>query len=312
MINTKHLNKQKLLGKIIHQYDRFYFDIKFDVDNTIIKKIFLNSIKSGDFKHPDLVLYPFNNKIVFKTNDYENSKLLASQCKTRADFRKNHNSAYQFAYKYNFLDEICNHMILANKYDLQQVKIIALNYTTRRKFAHSKDAGAYTFALKNGYLDEICSHMITRYKTYNFEMLKEIALKYNNRNEFAQNDSAAYKWCSKNNLLNIVCKHMIPLINQLDFPRLIYIYEFSDKTVYIGLTKNFKIRHRNRIALNNDYIMQYIIATGLKPKIKFLTKYLPAEIAQQKEKEFILEYKNNGYNILNKNSGGSLGGYCSL
>lgn len=101
---------------------------------------------------------------------------------------------------------------------------------------------------------------------------------------------------------------MTVFIDQHLFPRIIYAYIFSDNSIYIGLTKNFYIRNLNRKNCKRDAVYLHKQKTNLEPKIIFLTEFIPAKEAQIKEQEFIDEYKLKGWNVLNRQKGGSLGG----
>lgn len=84
--------------------------------------------------------------------------------KTRYQFQKNSNNAYNAAYRNGWLDDICNHMIKTQKptsyWTKEKCHEESLKYTNRTEFS-KKSNGAYTAAYRKGWLDDICSHMIT-------------------------------------------------------------------------------------------------------------------------------------------------------
>ena len=88
--------------------------------------------------------------------------------------------------------------------------------------------------------------------------------------------------------------------------RCIYIYEFDDNSVYIGLTNNLKKRHTQHLGKGPVY--EHIKKTNLIPKLTTLTDYIDMELSAIKENEYIEKYKSEGLNILNKRKGGNLGG----
>jgi predicted GIY-YIG superfamily endonuclease len=88
--------------------------------------------------------------------------------------------------------------------------------------------------------------------------------------------------------------------------RCIYIYEFEDNSVYIGLTNNLK--KRNNQHLNKGPVYNHIKKTNLYPILTQLTDYIDMNISSIKEDEYIKKYKSDGFNILNKRKGGNLGG----
>ncbi|MFM2395401.1 MAG: Vibrio phage, partial [Bacteroidota bacterium] len=95
---------------------------------------------------------------------FKKCKEEASKYKSRTVFRNNSTSAYYYAIKNNWLDEICRHMIkLPNATHLfwtfEKCKEEALKYTTNKDFV-KYSAGAYISSLRNGWINEIRSHMI--------------------------------------------------------------------------------------------------------------------------------------------------------
>ena len=157
-------------------------------------------------------------------------------------------------------------------------------------------------------MDEICKHMKNPNFKYTIEDCRKEALKYSSRIEFQNKSPNIYRIAWKYKWLDIVCQHMSTKINQLEFPRIIYSYEFPDNSVYVGLTKDFKLREKSRKNNINDAVTKHINKTNLIPKILYLTDFIPAKEAQIKEQEFINDYKNKGWNILNRVKGGSIGG----
>ncbi|MCK9416460.1 GIY-YIG nuclease family protein, partial [Candidatus Dojkabacteria bacterium] len=103
--------------------------------------------------------------------------------------------------------------------------------------------------------------------------------------------------------LNDICSHMINIGNR--FKRCVYIYEFSDNYVYIGLT--FNIHKRNIQHLNSGPVYKHLQINN-NYKLKMLTDYINVDDAKKKEIFFINEYRNNNYNLLNTHNGGEIGG----
>lgn len=187
-------------------------------------------------------------------------------------------------------------------------------YSSLKEF-RSLSGSAYDKASKTyKIIDEIVE--LNNWKKHNLltkEYIIECALKCENSSEFHKNYKCAYDKASTNGWLPEITQHFVTTrINQLDFPRIIYCYEFEDNSIYIGLTKDFKARHRSRLFKNNCCVMEHIKNTGLQPTIKFLTDFIPALTAQIKEQDYIDDYRNKGYNILNKVRGGGLGGSTQI
>lgn len=187
----------------------------------------------------------------------------------------------------------------------------ALKYLSKREFS-IKCGSAYQYALRNKILNDVCSHMINKHKPSNYwtyEKCKEDALNYKTRNEYRIKSGSSYDKALKNNWLDEICSHMELVGNR--YKRCLYAYEFSDNNVYIGLTRNLNERQKVRSNDNTDSVTEYINKTGLIPNVKKLTHYIDVNLASKLEGEILNNYKNNGWNILNKRKTGGIGGnYC--
>ena len=92
---------------------------------------------------------------------------------------------------------------------------------------------------------------------------------------------------------------------------LIYIAIWNNfNTIYIGLSKNFKIRKKQHENLNsNDVVPKFIKSTGIFPTWNILHENLTIDDACLLEKQYIKNYRNNNeYIVLNINDGGGYGG----
>jgi predicted GIY-YIG superfamily endonuclease len=143
---------------------------------------------------------------------------------------------------------------------------------------------------------------------WTFENCEERAQKYKRKIDFLKNDRLVYNAAYKKKWLIKICNHME--ISGDKFNRCIYSYEFSDKTVYIGLTSNFNIRniqHFNKSNKNNSVVKQYYNQIGILTVHKQLTDYIDYSDASKLEGEYLNLYKKDGWKILNKSKTGSLG-----
>ena len=183
----------------------------------------------------------------------------------------------------------------------------ALKFNSREEFR--TQSKGYNAAYINNWIDEICSHMnrIRKLAGYwNKEKCQIESLKYNNKSDFQKFSSSAYNSSKKGEWLDEICLHMEKIGHE--YKRCIYCFEFDDNCVYIGLTGNLndrKYRHLNDV---DSSVYKHIKISNLKPKIKQLTDYIDKNLASFKEGEFVNEYKNNNWNILNKTKTGNLGG----
>lgn len=226
----------------------------------------------------------------------------------RIDFQRGSCSAYASAQFHGWLDEVCEHMISNQNpkgfWTKQRCASEALKYETRTAFKLGSP-GAQLSAYKNGWLDEICKHMKVKIHHYSKEECAKEALKYQTKTEFMEKAKTYYSHAIRGGYINEICKHM----KKLGSPekRAIYVFEFEDNHAYIGLTLNLDRREKEHRTDKNSSVYKHMQQSGLQPKFKVLTEYLPKKKAAQKEDDTILEYSKNGWFMLNKKRGGDLG-----
>ena len=257
----------------------------------------------------------FHMKLLQLPNGYwtkEKCKEEALKYKTRSEFDKKNATAYNKASKYGWLNEICPHMVQiqhpANYWTKEICRKEAQKYKTRGEF-QDNSGSAYSKASKNRWLNEICSHMISVKKANDYWTKKrchEEALKYKTRGEFQKKSGSANNKAKQHGWHDEICSHMVRVGNRSS--KLIYAYEFSDNTVYIGLTYNINDRQKHRDQDEGDAVTKHKTKTGLKPIRKLLTDYIPVEEAIKEENAYIKKYLDNGWIILNKSKAGSIGG----
>ena len=98
-----------------------------------------------------------------KWDSFERCREEALRYSRRTDFATHSGVAFDTAYRYGWLDEICTHM--QRKHfdcdtweDKRNCKAEALKYSTREEFVAANRVAYYT-SLKYGWLDEVCEHM---------------------------------------------------------------------------------------------------------------------------------------------------------
>lgn len=200
-------------------------------------------------------------------------------------------------------------IINKTKYFYHKIFNIILKYDNLKSF-DIENKSIHRLIYYNNWQELITNKFERKQEIWTKEKLLKLSLQCNNRNDFKNKFSAAYHWALRNNMLDEICEHMkiIGNINQNDFLRIVYIYLFPNKTIYIGISKDFNKRHKDRKYYPNDSAQKYINEMNLIPEIKFLSDYIKTEEAQKLERFYIEKYKNDGWNVLNKNSGGSIGG----
>ncbi len=132
-------------------------------------------------------------------------------------------------------------------------------------------------------------------------------LKYDNPVDYFKNEQNLYCAGQRRGLLRQI-KYKVGYIGNR-IKRLVYVYEFSDNSVYVGLTYNEKKREIEHSVMGKTPVSKHIRKTGLTPIKKIISDgYIDSHVAQEIEKDLIMEYQLNGWNILNRNGGGTLGG----
>jgi predicted GIY-YIG superfamily endonuclease len=92
------------------------------------------------------------------------------------------------------------------------------------------------------------------------------------------------------------------------YRRAVYSWEFSDNTVYVGLTYNLKTRAASHLdPSGKTQVSKYILKTKLVPTFKLISDYVSTKEAQNLESCTIEDYKDKGWKILNKAKAGGLG-----
>jgi len=195
------------------------------------------------------------------------------------------------------------------KWTKESVHNIALKYNFRNQFKIN-DSKAYDAARKHKWLNEICEHMDNGKLFWTKEKVIEISKRHKTCKSFMNNDSTAYKAASKYGWLKDISFDSsdikISVVGNR-YNRLVYVYEFPDKTAYIGLTYNENKRHLQH--LNRGPVFKHITDNNTIPIMKILSNgYINVEDAVILEIKSIKTYKDNGWKVLNKHNGGELGG----
>ncbi len=147
------------------------------------------------------------------------------------------------------------------------------------------------------------------------ELSHNEALKYTTRTDFNKGSRGAYQHANRNNYLNDICSHME--IQGNNFLRFIYVFEFEDKSAYVGLTQGVKGRENKHLNDERSKVYKHIKKTSAKYILKTINNVPSLKgDAQELEHKIKLEYIDNGWEILNKGATGrgvgSLGGNYSI
>jgi predicted GIY-YIG superfamily endonuclease len=144
-------------------------------------------------------------------------------------------------------------------------------------------------------------------KKYTDEFILMTGSKYDYPTQFKTNEPNIYRAAQGRKLLDKI-KYKVGYIGN-KLKRMVYVYEFSDKSVYVGLTYNENKRKSEHLSGRPTSVTNHINKTGLNPEYTNITNgYIDATDAAVLEEDLRLKYKSNGWNILNKRKGGGLGG----
>lgn len=264
------------------------------MNSTVYKHILEN-------KWMDLIVH-FNKKIT-----YDYAKSIALKFKFKIDLKNDNSSIYSAIIRNKWYDILENmEKIRPKDYWSYENCINEIKKYKNLKDFTKECPGAIKVIYKNNWndiLDGIRSVKPRGYWTY--DSCRDITLKYNSIGKFRKENGGAYYVINYNNW-NHLFDHMRILPNF--YKRLIYVYEFEDNSCYIGLTCDFDRRYKEHMEDLNSSVNKHIIKTGLIPNIIFKSDYIDVRDSIKLEGCVLLEYKNKGFNILNKNKTGSIGG----
>lgn len=196
------------------------------------------------------------------------------------------------------------------KWTKEKLKKESLKYKTLSDFRkYSKNA--YAAALKYNLIGTFITHLgdlqdrkPVGYWTY--DKVKKVAQKYTNRKDFMDNDSAAAAWAKANGYWDDLTSDW-DYLGSLNF-RGVYAWEFTDKTVYVGLTDNFERREKEHLSDEGvTVVSKHMKETGLRPTFVKISDYLEVKEAQSLEECTIATYEDNGWISLNRAKAGGLG-----
>ncbi len=163
---------------------------------------------------------------------------------------------------------------------------------------------------------------IRRSTQYTYDYCFSVASKYKDIFHFQNLEKKVYSKAKKNGWIKDY--HWLENLNYfLNEPmteetngQFVYVYEFPDNSAYVGLTNNIlrrDLQHRiKRYETNGsvkyDGVLFHSVNFNIPiPNVKILKEGLTRKESQIEERRYIKEYKKNGWNVLNKNDGGSLG-----
>ena len=230
---------------------------------------------------------------------------ISKKFNTIKDWRISDHRSYSAAHRLKFLSEATKHMKILNRNYLSDKALINIisKFKNLKEF-RNKDNSAYNIALRRGLLKNF-DHLYQNKKWTKKEIFKS-ALKFNRKSIWQEEEGSAYFAAKNKGLFKEATKHMEIVGNK--FKRCIYSLEIKgQKKIYIGLTYRFNRRVSDH--LNSKRFISLIKKYGKKSFIaKKISDYIHNDQAIKLEDKYIKKYSLAGYEILNINPAGALGG----
>lgn len=184
----------------------------------------------------------------------------------------------------------------------------ALKYKFKSDFINNSKV-AYYRLVKWKLIDDACKHMPVRKNLepskWNKEACIEVAKKCKYKSEFVKLYNGAYSSSKNNNWLHEITTHFQPIGSKVS--RCIYVYEFDDKSFYVGLTYNIDKRHKQHMKDDDSAVFKYMKKTNKAPSFKQVTDYIDYREVGKVEDDILKKYIKNGWKPLNKAKTGGLG-----
>lgn len=236
---------------------------------------------------------------------YGKCKKIASKYESPSKLMDGDRPIYSFCLKNEWLSDFYpNYKKPHAKWTYDECKESVSKYKYLNDFT-KEQSGAYTAIIVNKW-NELLKKLKRKQKPsgyWTYERCKKHALKYTERQRM---DNVPRHYIYKYGWYELL-DHMVKLPSL--GTRYIYVFEFEDNHVYVGLTYNPDKRKVDHLCIgSNSHVKAHIEKTNSKYKFKVLTDGLSMADSSHVERRYIKEYKNNGWIILNKNKGGSLGG----
>lgn len=239
---------------------------------------------------------------------------IASRYTVLNEFCEKEPNVYSAICRRGLLEELCAHMKREHKdhYTNEELAEIAKRYKTHKDFNKNDHSALITIRVR-GLYDQLCGHLkFGHSRRRSDEQLAEIAAEYDNLQEFMKKEQGAYKSIRIRGLSDKLCGHMKRSGNLA--MRKIYVFTFSDGYAYVGLTDNVERRYGEHLSgtKKDSAVTKHIKETGATFEFKELTDFLDKDVASKAECDYIKQYADKGWKMLNIASGGCIGGVSTF
>lgn len=189
-------------------------------------------------------------------------------------------------------------------WNFENCRLEALKYNVKKDFQNNSRS-AYNKAYNKRWINDICSHM-KQNKHWTFSSCQQEALKYDTKAGFKEKCGSGYGVACANKWIDEISQHMV--VTGTLKKRCIYVAEFNNAHVYVGLTYSFNKRIKKHLIDENSSVYKHIKSTNITPIFKQITEYIDIDEAIIKEGYYVNYYKVNGWDILNQTKTGTIGG----
>lgn len=246
-------------------------------------------------------------------------------CTSGNDFKKRYNGAFKAMKRHGWEDlkallpthssNLGNKVNNSAKWTRESLAAVIKTCTSGNEFIR-RYAGAYDALRRRGWKDLLdllpgYKHTSSRLK-YTKSYIKDLISSCHSQREFRKQYPKANVRLRKNGWYYLL--DGLPYYgDQKDENPVWCVYKWTfieTGAVYIGLTNNYERRIKEEYRYKDTSpVKQYIEETGCSFKIERLETGLYSNEAAKLERKYISEYRSTGVTVLNRNSGGSLGGY---
>ena len=195
-------------------------------------------------------------------------------------------------------------------YSEHYAKEVIKTYSALKDF-RVHESGLYSWLIRHDLLSltrELSRQKMNK-KKYTKQELIEIAQNYSDFKDFRTNETGVYSVAVKRGIIQEITSHMERQGSL--FKRAVYIFEFEDKTAYIGITYDYNVRLREHtlyVKGRKPTAVYKKIKDGYKYEYYEQGKWLPKREAIRSEAWWMNYYIRIGWKLLNTAKAGSLGG----
>lgn len=258
------------------------------------------------------------SKIIKCNLDYNTCLEIASKFKKRTELKAKHPDIYNRCLKKGWIDVFFPKVVWReSSYTYDVCRSIAAKCHTIAEFKN-KNGKAYENSRKNGWIKDFSKEFkylstgdaIRKSRGFLSKSdIENIARKYTSLKDFRIHERKVYQ--------NAVARHLITSFTWLTrivdehqpwMGDTVYAYEFSDsKVVYIGRTINMDRRHIEHCQPDDPISIYAKSINASIPSPIVLHTGLKVAEGQAQEREEIARYQKEGWTLLNKAKGGSIG-----